>query len=347
MNYSSRESRMNWLKIAIVTIVILLVLAIVAAVIIRNIYNQKLGPVSASQQSQLITVQTGATAHDIALQLKQAGLIQEPWAFEWYVRSQGLREKLQAGTYYLRPNQGVASIVTTITNGKVATDLVTILPGRRLDQIRQALINAGYSKADVDTALEPAQYKNHPALVDKPASASLEGYLYPESFQKTATTKPEVIVKQSLDIMQKKLTPDVRAGFVKQGLTVHQGVIIASIVEQEVNKASDRPVVAQVFVNRLKKGMMLGSDVTAFYGAIIAGQEPSVGYDSPYNTRLHTGFPPGPISNVSDSSLRAVAFPASGDYLYFVAGDDGVTYFSRTLEEHQSLTKQHCKKLCG
>ncbi len=92
--------------------------------------------------------------------------------------------------------------------------------------------------------------------------------------------------------------------------------------------------------------MNLGSDVTAFYGAIIAGQPPTVAYDSPYNTRIHSGFPAGPISNVSESSLEAVAYPATTDWLFFVAGDDGITYFSKTNEEHEALTAQHCKKLC-
>jgi UPF0755 protein len=198
----------------------------------------------------------------------------------------------------------------------------------------------------VDKALYPAQYADHPALADKPTNASLEGYLYPDSYQKTADTKPETIIRASLDEMQKHLTPELRAAMSKQGLTVHEGVVLASIVEQEVSKKADKPTVAQVFLLRLKKGMPLGSDVTAFYGSIKAGQAPSVSYDSPYNTRLHPGLPPGPISNVSQASLEAVANPAGSDYLYFVAGDDGNTYFSHTNEEHEALTKQYCKKLC-
>jgi UPF0755 protein len=93
--------------------------------------------------------------------------------------------------------------------------------------------------------------------------------------------------------------------------------------------------------------MALGSDVTAYYGSILAGKTPSIHYDTPYNTLLHTGLPPGPISNVSDSSLDAVANPVPTDWLYFVAGDDGTTHFSKTLEEHEALTQQYCHKLCS
>ena len=92
---------------------------------------------------------------------------------------------------------------------------------------------------------------------------------------------------------------------------------------------------------------MLGSDVTAYYGADITGLKHSVLTDTSYNTRLHTGLPPGPIGNVSTSSLKAVAAPAAGDFLYFVAGDDGTIYFSHTVKEHDALTAEHCKKLCS
>jgi UPF0755 protein len=330
-------------------IILLVILLVFGGTIgfIRYKYSQNIRPVSASQKSQLFTVELGSTASQIGEQLKEAGLIRETWAFEWYVRTNGLRDKLQAGSYYLRPSQSIPEITTVLTQGKVATDLVTILPGQRLDQIRQSLVRSGFDSGEVDAALDPEQYKNHPALVDKPADATLEGYLYPESFQKHTDTNPTTIVSASLDELQKRLTPDIRAGFVRQGLTVHQGVILASIVEQEVGNTTDRPKVAQVFLTRLKMGMQLGSDVTAFYGAIVNDQKPSVLYDSPYNTRLHPGLPPGPISNVTDSSLKAVANPASTDFLFFVAGDDGKTYFSHTVEEHEALTKQHCQRLCS
>ena len=327
--------------------IVLALLLLVSVAYVRHQYYQALQPASASQRSQLFTVELGSTASQIAADLEKAGLIKETWAFEWYVRNNNLRDKLQAGSYYLRPSQSVQEIATVLTQGKVATDLVTILPGQRLDQLRQSFIRSGFTADEVDAALDPKLYKTHAALADKPAAASLEGYLYPESFQKHTDTKPGEIITASLDEMQKRLTPTIRQGFVKQGLTTHQGVILASIVEQEVSNVQDRPKVAQVFLTRLQRDMQLGSDVTAFYGAIINGKPPSVLYDSPYNTRIHSGYPPGPISNVTETSLAAVANPAGTDYIYFVAGDDGVTYFSHTLEEHEALTAQHCKKLCN
>ena len=345
MNYSVR--RRKGLRIAILVALVALLAALgTAAFVVRGAYSRNIQPRSDSQQEILYVVEPGATAHDIALGLESKGIIKASWAFEWYVRSHNERENLQAGSYYLKPSQSVADIVSVITRGKVATDLVTILPAQRLDEVQAALVKSGFSEASVKAALDPAKYTNHPALSDKPEGATLEGYLYPDSFQKTAETTPEDVIKLSLDEMQQHLTPDVRAGFVKQGLTVHQGVTLASIVEKETGAAADRPTVAQVFLRRLSIGMELGSDVTAFYGAEVAGQTPSVAYDTPYNTRIHTGLPPGPISNVTESSLSAVAHPATTDFLFFVAGDDGTTHFAHTVEEHDANVAQYCTKLC-
>lgn len=355
--YSVRGTRTTLRKLLLGFFVLVFIGLIIAVISVRQHYVANLQPVSTSAESQLVAVESGSSAKQIGAQLKKAGLIRDATVFEWYVRNHDVRDKLQAGSYYLRPNMNVPEIIGILTQGKVASDLLTILPGKRVDQIKEAFVKAGYSKPEVDAAFNPDIYKDHPALSDKPAGASLEGYLYPDSYAKTATTKPETIIRQSLDVMQKHLTPDVRAGFVKQGLTVHEGVSLASIVEKEVSKASDRPTVAQVFVLRLQSRIELGSDVTALYGAIVDGLDlPSdsaaatsigIAHNSPYNTRMHPGLPPGPISNVSVTSLRAVAFPASTDYLFFVAGDDGTTYFSHTLQEHEANAQAYCHKLCG
>jgi UPF0755 protein len=343
-----KQRRHTWLRVWVILLVILMIGAVAGIITIRRTYDQNLRPYSASQRSVIVTIPSGSTVKEIGKKLQEQGLIKSSWAFEWYIRNQNIRDRLQAGTYSLRPNQGVKEIVTILTHGKVKTDLVTILPGQRLDQIRSSLINnAGYSPESVDAAMDPNKYADHPALADKPTGASLEGYLYPDSFQKTAETQPETIIRASLDEMQKHLTPEVRAAFVKQSLNIHEGVILASIVEQEVSNPKDKPTVAQVFLLRLRQHMSLGSDVTAFYGSLKSGQEASVTFDSPYNTRLHAGLPPGAISNVTDSSLQAVAHPAGSDYLFFVAGDDGVTYFSHTDAEHEALVREHCKKLCS
>jgi UPF0755 protein len=333
-------------RLLFVMIIVLLILATVT-VFIRRSYDTSLAPVSNSQTIKLVTISEGESIDQISAQLYKAGLVRSTWVFEWYVRSREVRDELQAGTYALRPSEGVQQIAAQLIKGEVATKLVTILPDQRLDQIKQSLINAGFSPSSVDVALSPGVYSGNPALVDKPSGNSLEGYLYPDSFQKTSVTSVQSIIEESLNEMGEQLTPSLRAAFAAEGLSTYQGIILASMIGQEVPSASDQAQVAQVFLTRLHMNMDLGSDVTAYYGAILAGQPPSVNYDSPYNTRLHPGLPPTPISNVNTQELNAIAHPAATNWLYFVAGDDGKTYFSQTLQQQQANVATYCHKLCS
>jgi len=339
--------RRPWLRRVLVAVGILAVLLLVATLAVWHFYTQNLKPVNAHATAQTITVASGATPSQIADLLHDKGVIRNAWTFEAYVRHEGVGGALQAGTYNLSGSQSVQDIVAQLTHGKVTTKLVTILPGQRLDQIRQSLINDGFSESDVNAALQSSDYENNAALVDKPAGNSLEGYLYPDSFQRTDSTSVATIVQESIAEMQSHLTPDLRAAFAKEGLSTYQGIILASIVEQEVTTPSDRAQAAQVFLARLNNGTTLGSDVTAAYGSRLAGHGTSLKYDTPYNTLIHTGLPPTPISNVDNSALQAVAHPANTDWLFFVTGDDGTTHFSKTLQEHEALTQQYCHKLCG
>jgi len=347
-NYRADPSpRSQRLRRVFIAAIVVLVLITTAAVIVRHVYSDNLQPVSSSENVTLFTIKSGESSTSIANSLQSAGLIRSSTVFEWYVSSKNVRSELQAGTYALRPNMSLPNIVDLFVSGKIAANLVTIIPGQRLDQVRATFMKAGFKAADVDAALDASNYVGSPALVDNPNGAGLEGFLYPDSFQKNENTNPQIIVQESLSEMAQHLTPSIRASFAREGLSVYQGVTLASIVEQEVSKDSDRAQAAQVFLTRLHSDMPLGSDVTAFYGAIIAGKKPSTTYDSPYNTLLHKGLPPGPISNVSDSSLNAVAHPANTQWLYFVTGDNGNTYFSKTLAQHQAYTQQYCHKLCA
>lgn len=345
--FSVRNRASRWPRRVIYTAILVLLLAGVGVAVVRHVYSSNLRPVSTSTQQKVVVVKSGASVSEIGSLLYRQGLIRQVWAFERYVRNARLGSKLQAGTYKLAPSQSVEQIVNDIVSGHVAVDLITILPGQRIDQVKKAFIDAKFSSGDVDTAFEPSQYAGSPALADKPSGASLEGFLYPDSYQKDASTNPKVIIEQSLSEMETRLTPARRAAFAAQGLSVFQAVTLASIVEREVESPDDRAQAAQVFLKRMAQGVPLESDVTVLYGAVNAGVQPTLDYDSAYNTFTHKGLPVGPISNVTESSLEAVAYPAATDWMFFVAGDDGKTYFSRTLEEHEALVKQYCRKLCA
>jgi peptidoglycan lytic transglycosylase G len=326
----------------------LIVLISAGVLLTHHIYDRDLSAVNTDPTTKIFTINRGSSVEQIANNLQRSHLIRSAWAFQLYVRGHGLNDQLQAGTYALSASQDTPSIVNTLTKGKVATKLVTILPGRRIDQVRADLINDGFSPTSVDQALNPAQYASLPVMAFKPASViTLEGLLWPDSFQKSSATSPSTIIRESLVEMGRQLTPDVQATFANEGLNTYQGLILASIVEQEVSKPTDQSQAAQVFMSRLKAGTTLGSDVTARYGAIEAGLSPSLSYDSPYNTLIHTGLPPTPISTVSPNSLAAAEHPAATNWLYFVTGDNGTTYFSTNLQDHEAQVQQYCHKLCS
>lgn len=297
---------------------------------IRTIYQQNLRAVNPAGSGNIVfVVASGDSVAVIADGLKEKKLIRSSQAFEQYVRIKQAAESFKAGTYSLKQSYDVPTIVEYLVEGKVDTNLFTILPGVRLELIRQAFIDkGGFTAAETDAALRPEQYADHPALVDKPAGASLEGYLYPDSYERISETRPETIIRQSLDEMAEALSPEVRAGLSAQGLSVFEGITLASIVEREVGSTEDRAKVAQVFLKRLRIGMMLESNATD-------------DFPEEYNTYAIAGLPPGPISNVTKSSLGAVVNPAATDFTYFVSGRDCVTRFSQTISQHETLIGQH------
>lgn len=319
-----KKRALRWIIVAVVLVAIISTIAVFGA---RNYYNQNLKSVSKDQTLVEVTIESGANLKDISQILKEKNLIRSRNVFEQHVRNNGAAEDIKAGTYELSPSYGVPEIVSILTQGKIVSKLVTILPGSTIKQVEKTLINSGFSESDVKQALNPANYADHPALVDKPTEASLEGYLYPESFERTSTTTANQIITSSLDEMQKRLTPEIRQAINSQGLSIYQAVILASIVENEVSKPEERNQVAQVFLKRLKMGMQLQSNATD-------------NLPPEYDTYAIAGLPPEPISNITESSLQAVAHPAQTDFVYFVTGSDCVTRFSKTVAEHDALKAQ-------
>lgn len=344
-----RPRRMR--KLGLFFIIACLIAAAAGFMGLRYLYEQNLEAVDPAATTDIVyTLEQGTSLPEIGSQLEDRQLIRSRRAFTQYVRGNGQAAELKAGTYRLRQSMDVPEIVSVLTDGRVAHDLLTILPGRRLDQIKTRLMDYGFTEVEIDAAFEPGQYAGHPALEGKPAGASLEGYLYPDSYHFVeGQTSVAQIVRLALDEMAKALTPDLRARFTAAGLSVYEGLTLASIVEKEAGSREDKPAVAQVFLNRLARGMRLESDPTAVYGAVMDGAalpeqyaiNAAIAYDSSYNTYKIDGLMPGPISNVNADSLNAVVNPAGGDYLFFVAGADCTTRFSRSIAEHEALISRH------
>jgi UPF0755 protein len=178
-----------------------------------------------------------------------------------------------------------------------------------------------------------------------PDPARLEGFLFPDTYHLTQDSHPSELVAAMLETFDRRVDPEIRAGFAQQGLSLHQAVTLASIVEREAIVTDERPMIASVFLNRLAQGIKLDADPTVQYAI---GQQPDGAWwktglslddlqiDSPYNTYLYAGLPPAPISNPGLASLRAVAFPESSPYLYFRAACDGSGRhtFAETFDQH-------------
>lgn len=334
----------NWKRIFPIVFAVLFLLSVIGWLGLRQWYQYNLKPLSQQYQESVVVIEPGSSVPEIASQLEDSGLIRSATAFNWYVGSLSDEDFLKAGTYKLSPSFSAKEIVQMLVDGKVDTSLVTIYPGRRLDQIADDLVESGFDRKDVDLAIN-AKY-GHPLFADKPSGSSLEGYIFPDTYQITAQSTARSVIEQSFNVFYDKLSNDMMAGIHQQGLNLYEAITLASMVQKEVSSPDIQKQVAQVFLKRLHEGMVLGSDVTFLYAAEIKGVEPTIDIDSPYNTRINPGLPPGPISNFNITALEAVAHPADGNYLYFVAGDDGKVYFANTLGEHESNIAKYCHEGC-
>ena len=318
-------------------------------------YQSQLGPVNASDKNKVQVVIEAGTPTTIAETLHDKGVIRNKDAFLVYTRISGVQNNLQAGTYMLSPSDSTQKIVDHLIKGSADdTFSITFYPGatlvdrvtkqdKRID-VTSVLERAGYSSEDISAALSKTY--DHPLFQDKPATADLEGYVFGETYEFTAGTKVEDILKRTFDEFYKYVeSENLVALFKQQNLSLYEGITLASVVQRE-SGGDDKAQIAQVFYSRLKIGMMLGSDVTYQYIADKTGVTRSPNLDSPYNTRRYTGLPPGPIATPGLSSLKAVASPAPGDFIYFLSGDDHVTYYATTLEGHEANIRNHCQEKC-
>ena len=324
---------------------------------------------------QTIEISAGESVKQIANNLKQADLIRNPLAFELYARINNLHAKLKAGKYSFRKTMSARDIAKQLVNGVVSSDVfnLTILPGTSLlgdkGKSQTGIIHQfrtlGYSEEEINQALTKhydnpilkGLYANETKLSDLkiPEKLALEGYLYGETYQFYNHEKLENVITTILNQFNDVVVSNqLEEKFKARGFTLRQGITLASIIQKEAN-TEDMPGVSMVFQNRLKRGIALGSDVTATYAADITGIDRTnatnadiLAVNSLYNTRKFPGLPPGPIAVPSKAALLAVAEPDSSkaSMLYFLTGDDGLMYYSSTDAEHNQKIRDHCQKLC-
>lgn len=306
-------------------------------------------PASDDPTPVIFIVQPGETASDIALRLKRLGLITDAELFRLLARYRKADSKLEAGRYELCANMTMEEIIEALQHGRLEEVVVTIPEGWRAEQIAEMLAEeVGLDKEEFLALVRSETYEpglEYDFLQDRPPGAGLEGYLFPDTYYLPAHPSALDIVERMLANFDRRFTPEMRQMAAERGMTIYEVVTLASIVEREAVVAEERSLIAGVFLNRLAKGMPLDACPTVQYALGYqeeAGQwwktpltlEELEQVNSPYNTYLHPGLPPGPICNPGLASILAVLQPAETDYLYFLAKGDGSHAFAETFEEH-------------
>ena len=312
--------------------------------VLLAILGMMLQPVDRGNDKEIgYYLNAGTSVADLAQDLKSDGLIRSQKAFTVYVTITGQRRNLQAGNYLLKPSQSSMDIARMLSTGRVAQNTLVVPEGYTLKQIERGMIEKGISATDFQNAL--TQPYESALLAERPTgNSSLEGYLFPDSYELTKPANAEKAIQAMLDNLEEKLEAEkVKEGFAAQGLTLHQGLTLASIVEAEAGSDDQRGPIAQVFLKRLGQNGLLQSDPTIDYGASLLGTQFNLQLNSPYNTYLHRGLPPGPICNPGMQSIKAVINPAKTDYMYFLHDKGGNIHYSKTLQEHEAKVQKYLR----
>ncbi len=290
-----------------------------------------------------IEIKSGTDTAGIADQLAGDGLIANARSFKLAVLLAGAKGKLKAGTFELSAALSPHQIVKKIYEGKTKEIKVTIAEGLRLESVANLFEKEGLTKSEDFIRAAKASNYDYSFLTSLPPGASLEGFLFPDTYSFTSDAESSEIINKLLKNFEQKITPLLPL-VEKSDLSLSEIVTLAAMVEKEVPGDADRKAVAGVFFNRLNAEMPLQSDSTLAY---IKKEEKvnfsaaDVAIDDAYNTYQNAGLPPGPINSPSLSAIEAVLEPSKNDYYYFVSDvKSGKTYFSKTLEEHnQNVAK--------
>ena len=305
----------------------------------------QLEPVSSRPAPQLFDVEPGNTFRSVAQRLEKNGLIQSARLTTWLARYNGMDGRLHVGQYELSPHQSTKQILEDITQGRVKTWRVTLPEGSRSEDIAERLEASGL--------VDGNQFRA--ALGDPKLAADLnittpnfEGYLYPDTYWLPRGLVADEVVRILVGRFDAVWTSDIELQAAKAGLSRHEVVTLASIVEKETASPPERARIAAVFLNRLKRGMRLETDPTVIYG--IEDFDGNLrrrhlnDKTNPYNTYQHFGLPPGPIANPGQAALHAVVNPEETNYLYFVSRNNGTHAFSESYAEHVKAVNQYQRK---
>lgn len=372
------EKKGSLLKTLVIVFGIIVVLGGIGALAVFNWYNSALKPIyegvdctglEEDKRCDFVefSVSEGDTLSLIGDHLEASDLIRNSFVFQVYMRSHDMDSKIKMGDYRFRRTMSVEEIGKQLIEGAKNNNVFsfTILPGETIRDIKKKLIDeVGYSEEVVNAAFAK-DYRGTNDKIDQllatvPATNEfgaepLEGFLFGDTYEFYKSDSVEKIIVTALNAFWEVVEGnDLIKRYEQHGLTLYQGVTMASIIQKEA-KTLDQPTVAQVFYSRLSQNIQLGSDVTLQYALDLVDPKretykdngEALELDNPYNTRKSLGLTPGPICNPGVSALLAVANPTDTSYMYFLTGDDGVMYYSYTEAEHNQNIIDHCRNLCN
>lgn len=324
------------------------VLGVILLAIAAILYvNASLSAVStANPEEVVVDIPEGANSKKIANLLEENGLIRNKMAFIYYTRYTGLDAQLKPGVYQLNKSLSTPEIIDVLVMGTGDVNIFTVPEGYTISQIASLLESKGLVNQEQFYNLVSNGEFNFPYLDALPEGTNkLEGYLFPDTYHVGSNITGEQIISMMLNRFEQVMEDlDFIQIIEEKGISLHDAITIASMVEGEAKIDEERPLIAGVIFNRLRVGMPLQIDATVQY--VLEGHRSVIYYkdlevDSPYNTYRVNGLPPGPICSPGKMSLKAVLEPADTDYFYYVAKPDGTHAFARTLAEHNANSSKY------
>jgi UPF0755 protein len=322
------------MKKSLIIIFVVLPLLVIATVgtYVAMVFNQ-----SYTGPDKTFTVKNGEGFGRINQRLFAEGLIPDKRMFHYYAKYKNVLTKFRAGSFTITKGSNLTQVLDTLVNGQPNLTSITIPEGKNMYEIAKLFGASGItSESDFLDAVK------HPDLIAQLSiqASSLEGYLYPETYRFAPNTSAKAVAKSMIDLFNER-TKDL--SFDHPFLNKHQVIILASVVEKETGAKIERPMIAGVFTNRLKKRMRLQSDPTTVYGiwSRYTGniRKADLLELTPYNTYKIPALPQGPISNPSLEAIKAVLAPAQHEFLYFVSKNDGTHVFSKTYQDHEQAVE--------
>jgi len=295
-------------------------------------------------EETFVEIPRGSNTGTIAELLVEAGIIRYRIPFIAYLRFTQNAQRLKAGEYRFAGPASPKQVIERLIGGDVYYRVITIPEGLTARETIELLARNGFGKLE---EMDPI-LRNTDWIRDMdPNAENLEGYLFPETYHFSRKADSLEIVQTMVEEFRKQLKTVLAEHPMPSGWSIPEAVTLASMIEKEVRKAEERRLVSSVFHNRLERRMLLACDATIIYAMKLAGtyngniRKSDLSMESPYNSYIHRGLPPGPIANPGADSLRAALDPASTDYLYYVSRNDGTHVFSKNWREHEQAVDEY------